>query len=318
MFANAKKRSRRLNWPIAGYVGPNGSGKTCMAVWDSLPALMEGRPVLSTVRLLDFANPRPCEGFRTAGAFDAFAGDPDDPGVWTFETVDCELCGTGRSHGQAHPFWLPFREWRDLMFAGKCDALMDEVTGVASSRESQSLPAPVANALVQMRRRDIVIRWTAPAWARADKIIRECSQVVNNCTGYLPKEARSGEGELVRRWRTRRLFRVTTYDATLFEDFTSGKREQLGPLLRDWHYGPWSPAFKAYDTLDAVLSIGTVTDAGRCYDCGGSRKAPECSCGEYQDRLVVELERGAGRRASAGRARTGGSHRHGGPDSIPG
>lgn len=250
-FQNPKKRQERRGWPIHGYVGPNGSGKSAAMVWDSLPTLAAGRPVLSTVRLLDWENPRPCEG--------------------------CDTCADGTvTHQQAHPLWVPFTDWQQLLEAERCDVLMDEVTGVASSRESHAMPAPVANALVQMRRRDVVIRWTAPNWARADKIIRECSQAVTYCTGYFPKATSDEDGE--RLWRNRRLFKWKTYDAADFEDFTVGKREQLRAMTVDWHWGPSSPVFSAYDTFDSVLSIGTVTDSGRCYRCGGRRRVPECRC----------------------------------------
>lgn len=252
MFQNAKKRAARRAWPIHGYVGPNGSGKTAYMVWDTLPSLEAGRTVLSTVRLLDYNNPRPCEG--------------------------CDAPGHALGHQQAHPLWVPFTDWGQLLDdADHWDVLMDEVTGVASSRESQGMPAPVANRLVQLRRKDVIVRWSAPSWARADKIIRECSQAVTHTTGYLPVRAESEDGT-DRMWRNRRMFKGKTYDADLFEDFSVGKREQLSALTVDWHWGPSSPVFDAYDTLDAVLSIGTVTDSGRCYRCGGRRRVPNCSC----------------------------------------
>lgn len=264
---NAKKRAARRGWPIHGYVGPNGSGKTAAMVWDSLPTLAAGRAVLSTVRLLDFDNPRPCEG--------------------------CSICNGEPmpGHMQAHPLWIPFTDWEQLLDAESVDVLMDEVTGVASSRESHAMPAPVANKLVQLRRADVVVRWSAPNWARADKIIRECSQAVTYAQGYMPVSVQ-GEGE-DRLWRTRRLFKWKTYDAADFEDFTVGKREQLRPLTVDWHWGPRSPVFGAYDTFDAVLSIGTVTDSGRCYRCGGRRSVPQCRCDDGASR---------GRRAAAAEA----------------
>lgn len=292
MFQNVKKRATRRGWPIHGYVGPNGGGKSAAMVWDTLPSLEAGRPVLSTVRLLDYENPRACEGWRM------------QDGV----QVECETCLTQwetlsafdgevedapefREHGHAHPLWTPLRDWKQLMEASKCDVLLDEVTGVASSRTSQSLPAPVANKLVQLRRVDCVVRWSAPAWARADLIIRECSQAVTYCQGFLTKES----GEADRMWRQRRLFKWKTYDAQLFEDFTSGKRETLGSELVDWHWGPRSPVFGAYDTYDAVSTVGTVTDAGRCYECGGKKSIPACKC-DHSHALPV-LDKSAGGRA---------------------
>lgn len=287
MFQNEKKRAARRSWPIHGFVGPNGSGKTAAMVWDSLPTLAAGRRVLSTVRLLDWENPRECEGCDQA---------------------EYHLIGPGLPrHMQAHPLWDPFTDWEQLLEAERCDVLMDEVTGVASSRESHSMPAPVANKLVQLRRADVVVRWSAPSWARADKIIRECSQAVTYAQGYLPKLTTDEEGD--RLWRNRRLFRWKTYDAADFEEFTVGKREQLRSITHDWHWGPSSPVFSAYDTFDAVLSIGTVTDSGRCYRCGGRRRVPQCSCTDHaaehevEDRGGVPAERGAADLVPLSRAR---------------
>lgn len=260
------KRAQRRGWPIIGYVGPNGSGKSAGMVWDTLPTLDAGRPVLSTVRLLDWRNPRPCDDPRCT--------HPEHLQLATSQELDGSPARV--THMAAHPLWVPFTDWQQLLDAEHCDVLMDEVTGVASSRESHSMPAVVANTLVQMRRRDVVVRWSAPSWARADKIIRECSQAVCYSTGYFPVRVADDDGE--RLWRNRRLFKWKTYDAADFEEFTVGKREQLRPLSVDWHWGPTSPVFGAYDTFDAVLSIGTVTDSGRCYRCGGRRSVPACRC----------------------------------------
>lgn len=265
MFQNVKKRATRRGFPISGYVGPNGGGKSAAMVWDTLPSLAAGRMVLSTVRLLDWTNPRECEG--------------------------CDEPGHGAGHWAAHPAYVPFRDWQQLLDAARpdtpgCDILMDEVTGIASSRESHAMPAVVANVLTQLRRGDAVVRWSAPSWARADKIIRECSQGVTYCRGSFPVSVTEQDGE--RAWRSRRLFKWKTYDADDFEDFTAGKREQLSPIQVDLHWGPRSPVFSAYDTFDAVYSIGTVTDSGRCYRCGGRRSIPKCTCGEEPTGSRVE------------------------------
>lgn len=255
-FQSPRARAIRRGYPIHAYVGSNGGGKSAAMVWDTLPTLAAGRPVLSTVRLLDYENPRPC----------------DDE--------DC----TSRDHGQhlaAHPLWVPLTSWDQVLQAEFCDVLMDEVTGVASSRESTGMPAAVANLLVQLRRRDVVLRWSSPAWARADKIIRETSQAVTYCTGYFPVDE-VDDGDADRQWRRRRMFKWSTYDAADFEDFTAGKRETLKPWTSQWFWGPTSPVFSAYDTMDAVLTIGTVLDTGRCATCGGTRRAPACSCDDYQ------------------------------------
>ena len=256
ILRKGKGRGIRRGFPIAGYVGPNGSGKTAAMVWDTLPSLEAGRSVLSTVRLLDYLDPRPC----------------DDP---TCEATDHE------THMAAHPLWVPFTDWLQFMAWEGGDVLMDEVTGVASSRESHSMPGPVSNLLNQLRRRDVCLRWSAPSWGRADIIIRQCTQSVTSCPGFLPVDVPVSEGEAERVWRHRRLFMWKTFDAYAFEDFTAGTRERLKAWNTEPHWGPGSPVFSAYDTFDSVLSIGAVTDTGRCMTCGGRRSAPACSCSGY-------------------------------------
>lgn len=289
LLAHPGKRAARRGWPIHGYVGPNGGGKSTAMAWDTIPSLMAGRPVLGTVRILDFKNPRPCND-------DECAADPDSghfirslprpevvEAAFAVEADSSRRVALMRSLGEvtgihqaAHPLWIPLTDWQQVLDARGVDLLLDEVTGAASSREHAGLPSAVANKLVQLRRNDVVVRWTAPAWARADKIIRECSQAVTFCTGHMP--VRVVDEGCDRQWRNRRMFRWKTYDANAFEDFTVGKRDELPALTRDWHYGPWAEAFGVFDTFDAVLTVGTVTESGTCYRCGGTRRRPSCGC----------------------------------------
>lgn len=286
MLQNTKKRASRRAWPIHGYVGANGGGKSAAMVWDTLPSLLAGRCVLSTVRLLDWENPRECDGNCDDPSHEQPIYAPVEAD-WLVPESEREVVGH-RVHMQAHPGWIKFREWPQILEARGVDVLLDEVTGVASSRESAKMPAPVANALVQLRRSDVVVRWSTPAWTRADIIIRECSQAVTYCRGFMPTLVQDHGAD--RAWRTRRLFKWKTYDAADFEDFTAGKREQLAPLTVDWHYGPKSPVFSAYDTFDAVASIGSVTETGRCYRCDGTRKAHECVCTDYLEHVAEVKE----------------------------
>lgn len=256
LFRSGKGRGIRRGFPIIAAVGPNGSGKTACMIWDLLPSLEAGRPVLSTVRILDYLNPRLC----------------DDS--------SCEA-EDHATHGAAHPGYIPFTEWHQFMDFYSGDILMDEVTGVASSRESHSMPGPVSNLLNQLRRRDVTLRWTAPSWGRADTIIRSCTQAVVSCRGFLPVDVPVGPDEAERVWKHRRLFAWKTFDAYAFEDFTAGTRERLKAWNTELHWGPGSPVFSAYDTFDQVLAIGSVSESGRCMTCGGRRQAPSCSCAGY-------------------------------------
>lgn len=238
------RRGARRHFPIHAYVGANGSGKTLAMVHDTLPSLMAGRTVLSTVELIDPRTGRP----------------------W--------------------PSYQRLTDWPQLLEAHHADVLFDEVVGIASSRESSGLPVQVANILNQLRRRDICLRWTAPAWARADKIIRETSQAVTLCSGKMSEHGHTSEdGSGL--WRPHRLFRWRTFDATSFEEFSLNKattedRRRLDSICGAWFWRPRSLAERCYRTLDDVSRVGEVLDTGRCAYCGGRRRVPICHCDDHE------------------------------------
>lgn len=176
--------------------------------------------------------------------------------------------------GQPHAAYERLTDWQQIMEAEHCDVLFDEVVGIASARESQGMPVQVANLLVQLRRRDVVLRWSAPAWARADKIIRETTQAVTVCKGYLGKPDKDSP----RLWTPRRLFRWRTYAAIDFDQASQNQIEKVHSSGAAWFWGPNSLAFASYDTLDSVERVGDVLDSGRCVHCGGRRSVPRCAC----------------------------------------
>lgn len=240
--APVKARRIRRSFEIHAYVGANGGGKSMAAVYDSLPSLAAGRPIVSTVRILDPAT------------------------------------------GQPHPLWIPLDDFRVLLEVERADVIMDEVTGVASSRESAGMPAAVANHLMQLRRRDVALRWTAPNWRRADTLIREVSRGITTCVGLVPESAPVLEDGSDRLWRSRRLFVWRSYDAKNFDEWStakersSSKSHRIRPVARQAVWRPGLLAAECYDTFDQVLTLGVVSDAGLCMDCGGRRRAKSCSC----------------------------------------
>lgn len=231
---------RRRSFPIHGYVGANGGGKTLCMVLDTLPTLAAGRTVLGTVRLLDPAT------------------------------------------GEPHPLWEPLDEPRKLAEAYRCDVLIDEVAGVASSRQSTSMPNVIETNLQQMRRGDVCIRWTAPSWKRADTIMRECSQAVTICrpTKFRQQEVEHDDGT-ARMWTSKSLFRFKTFDADEFEEWSLTQKEKLRPKVKQWFWRPDSVASKAYDTFAPVLRWGLASETGRCINCGGRKSIPKCECGTH-------------------------------------
>lgn len=236
---------------IVGFIGANGSGKSLAMVHSAMPALAAGRRVLSTVRIVDFEDPRPCEETDCASQMH---GHPD--------------------HLAAHPLWRPLRSWGDVIAAEGVDILFDEITGVASSREAMSLPAPVANLLVQLRRRDVRMRWSSPAWARADSIIRETTQAAVVCQGFVRRRV---EG---RSWRSATWFKGRIFDARDMDDFTSGTANRIKPLRSRWAKIDRIEGREAYNTLDGVFSLPTI-HGGRCASCGGRRSVPSCGCSDH-------------------------------------
>lgn len=271
--SSTRARARRRSFPIQMYVGRNGSGKSLAMVYDTLPDLDAGLPCLSTVRLLDYRNPRPC----------------DDEG--------CRHVLHGRpGHMAAHPSYIPFTEWPQLLDFKRGAVLMDEITGVADSNESSSLPPAVANMLAQMRREDFMVRITALNFIRANKRLREAVNAVTRCQSFMPVTVQDDSGE-DRLWRQRRLAVWRTYDAQSLpiDDHTDAAYANADLLVKSRHWIPDSPAIAAYDTYDRVTTVGTVSDAGRCAHCGGTRRALECGCPDYRE--GKESRRGDARKA---------------------
>ena len=287
----ARARLRRGMFPIRSYVGPNGTGKSALMVYDALANLERGRPQLSTVRLLDYKNPRPCEGGPTCDDANNHSRpvmrttlvpfDPEDP---TSPLVrHHEPTGESVVHMQAHPLYVPFRSVQQFVGWTDGDVLMDEVTGVASSRDSATMPREFANKLVQLRRANVSLSWSCPAWGRADIIMRECTQLVTLMTAAIPARSPATPDGSPRLWHRRKLFTARSYDPTKVDEFQAHRAmaEEVAPEIIAFYWGPGSTMFRAYDTLDAVSALGATNDAGFCITCSGKRRATPCSCDDH-------------------------------------
>ena len=262
-MAGRKASAFRVGYPIVGYIGPNGSGKSLMAVQDVCATLREGKPVLSTVRLLDWEDPRRCD----------------------LDAAECDY-PSHPDHGAAHPLWRPLRSWGDLIDVEDCDVLMDEVTGVANARDGATMPSEVQNLLMQLRRKGVQLRWTAPSWARADKLIRETTQVAVLCRGWLPRRVAGS------RWRTNQWVQTKAIDARLLDDITQGVRVNGPAMMRSWARVASIPERDAYATLDHVLSL-PVAESGRCPWCTKRRRTEYCDCHAVKPRRGAGAGRGA-------------------------
>lgn len=284
-------RQARRGFPIHCYVGKNGSGKSLSAVFDTLPTLEAGRPVLSTVRLLDWTDPRPCDGWEYG--WELVGQDPRPCSDLMHDLRD--------DHRQAHPGYIPFTDWKQLLEFTGGDVLMDEITGVADSTETSNLPVAVKNKLPQLRRDDVSLRITSLSWIRVNKRIREACQAVTRCRGTAPVPRRETFGQ-GRMFRPNRLCIQTTYDALTLptDDHTDTAYDKADRRKVSRMWIPDSPAIHAYETFAPVLSVGSVDDVGRCVHCGGARRVQECSCSDY-------LGAKADRKAAAARGGEGGT-----------
>lgn len=297
----AKPRLKRRAFPIRAYCGPNGTGKSAIAVMDAIPSLLARRFVMSTVRLLDFESPRPCPGGLECD-------DPD--GHHRLSTISVPTPGeanhvtrfrvaTGKVHPAAHPYYIPFRSYAQLRDAVDCDVIADEVTGFASSRESTNMPPEIANLLVQLRRRNLTLSWTTPAWGRADKIIREVTQLVTLMSARFGVRRAPAPGEAPRLWKDNRLLIARSYDPSTMEEFEAHRAEFLPVEIRGFYWRPHSLMERAYDTLDAVSALGWADVAGgACLNCGGKRSISKCSCDDHRERGSRDARRAEAPRAA--------------------
>ncbi len=169
-------------------------------------------------------------------------------------------------------------DWSQILDARHADILLDEVSAICSSRDTLALPPQIATLLQQLRKHDLRLRWTAPNWQRADRILRETTKTVTICRGMFPRRDPNSD------WRQNTLFIWRTFDSADYTDFTSldSAKKRLKPLQTAfYHLTKHSLAPQTYDTFAAVSTIGTVLESGRCAVCGGRRRVPECSCKDY-------------------------------------
>lgn len=275
---NEKKVNRardvRRSYPIHFYGGKNGGSKSAAMVHDTLPDLDAGTPVLSTVRLLDYRNPRPCD--------DLLCGDE---------------IGHLKGHLAAHPSWHPLTDWVQLLEWSSGPVLLDEITGVADSNETASLPAAVGNKLAQLRRADITVRLTGLNFIRANKRIREATVAITRCSSSWPIDSVADDGS-ARVWKQRRWATWRTYDAQSLplDDISESAYEKADHIGTSHLWLPTADCIRAYDTYAPVLTVGHVSEHGRCARCEGTRRVQECQCADY---LAKKAGRSSRRSATA-------------------
>lgn len=193
-----------------------------------------------------------------------------------------------------HPYGssIPLVSLRQLLELRDCTVLIDEIAAIFSSRDSLQVPKEFDVFLQTLRHRGVTLRWTAPAWARADVRVREITQVAVSIS-ILGK--RLGRGEF---WPTPLSIFVGALDATGVAVDTAPEKVSKRRVLIPQALQGWG----AYDTLADTPRLGAAPHSGSCVDCGGSVPRPACSADRHQE-LGLEIDTAAPARRPASRAR---------------
>ena len=271
---NSRAVQRRRGLEIRAYVGPNGSFKSATAVMDLLPTLRgekwhcEEPSHKHNDPILD------ADGEPVACGPDAVHDG--------YRIVLSTVLITDPGTGGPHPLYRRLKSWRQFLDAEHADLLLDEVTGIANSRDSMSLPRPVQVKLDQLRKVDDTLSFTAPSFQRADSTLRTTAKGIVDCRGYMSDRSEAASSSA---WKKKRLARTRTFSATDLEQFTVGagaqdrqKQHRLKAEIVQWWWGPDSEVFSSYSSKGAVARLGQVSDAGMCLDCGGRRTPARCTC----------------------------------------
>lgn len=296
---------KRRGFAIAAYIGANGSGKSATLCLDTIP----------TLRGIMWSCDNPDHYHSSRGIY---SGVRRVLSTMRFTTPD----------GEPHPLWIPLTDYSQLTNFEHGDLILDEVGGAVASSTGDDIPMSVKAVLQEMRRKEVNIRWSAPSWARASKVLRECSLGVTVSQGKFAVRDNdmvefSGwhlvegmnpqtfelestmceidglhEHDAGRTWGARRMFSTATYDASQFDEWTAAKREKLKPVVRQVIWRPGHELELAYDTHAHVNKLGQVTDSGRCDSCMGYKARRKCECGEQhetreQTRARIKAERAA-------------------------
>jgi hypothetical protein len=255
-----------VNVAIRAYVGFNGGGKTLCMI---------ERDVLPALK-----KGRPV--YSTVRI-----GPPEVEGLWL-------------------PGAYPLESWQQLDEIRDGTVILDEITSQFPARQSMSLPPQLVTRTQQLRKRDIKVSWTAPAWNRADKSLREVTGAVTVCRSFFAaRYARDPANKIMRydpdgvafvpgfgvqegkpkarvrypgEWSPNRLFRFTTFSAMDFEEFSINASHKLKASRREWYWRTRHRAYISYSSLEEVALLSHLDDVGVCVVCGGSRQRKRCSC----------------------------------------
>jgi hypothetical protein len=160
---------------------------------------------------------------------------------------------------------LPVTSLHQLATLRDCTILLDEVAVIFSSRATAGLPHEVVTLLQTLRHKNIRVLWTAPAWMRADNLLREVTQALVSVSPLF-----RGSPSRNNPWPRPRVVMAGLLDTS------SGKTDsEPDKVLRRRLFIPTRMvSYGAYDSMADTPQLG-VTKHNRLCECGGAVPAPK-------------------------------------------
>jgi hypothetical protein len=201
--------------------------------------------------------------------------------------------------GYAADLFVPLTSWVQLVELRDCVLLLDEISSVLPSRQASTVPPDLMRRIGQLRKNNVVLCWTAPAWARCDVALREVTQVVTLCRsrvsdgfrrqpgtysfperprGRALRDERSRPVRTEAGWAPKCWFTWSEYDARELDEFTYSTAARARPRKVRHHWRPKHVTDQLYRTSEDVGLLDHLLVSGVCLGCGGRRTQPACSC----------------------------------------
>lgn len=271
---------------IRAFCGKNGHGKSFAMIQRMvIPSWETGRVVVSNIALYPEELGYPTELYRPLESFS------DISRLGRYMVRRCETCGHRARGRECRRCGLDglVVELPRLDAEGKlwsitdnkpCTLLLDEITSVLPARDAVNVPPELQRMLNQFRKPDVWVGWTAPAWARADLMLREVTMDVTICSPFLPLLfSKKVPGSA---WPSHRAFVQSRFDAFDYEeaDATGQKQFLRGQHKRVWRKAVIKKVQAAYDTQEGVELLDHI----QCGDCGGKFSRKVCKCGDSSHR----------------------------------
>lgn len=249
-----KGARKRRSFPIRAYCGLNGYGKTLAMVHDAIPSLWEGRPVLSTVRIIDPMTGNDHPLYTEITEWKMLIDPRFEHTTVLFDEILGILGDDGKLPVQARVHMQQLRKAdQDVSWTGP--------SWEAASRELQRITR--------------LVTFCHGYFPRPDR----------NPDGS--KTERLWRNNVLFRWHS-----FDAEDRATVGGSRDAERKLKGKV-NNWVFRPAPVLFgkvmgqpmlasHMYGTTDISARIGAVMDNGRCVYCDGMRRPELCRCDEGQ------------------------------------